>query len=230
MGRRSPTSLKITIQTPWWLKERMVRKAMLYILDALTRPIRVFVLRIGVRLFPRTGAHGFDVVDWAGVGPALPELVERLSDALQLIQEREPRRYRRLSKDIRRFLITRITGAEYFHTIRACMLSPQYLRKASTEQIAATIVHEGTHARLSSRGIKYKPALRERIERTCVREEITFAARLPNGADLIVAANEKLDQPWWTEEQELERRLRQLEQLGRPRWYRRLYALVWNPR
>lgn len=209
---------------------RVVKKAVQFTADALTRPVRVLVLRTAVRLFPTAAAEGFDVVDWAGVGSALPQLVDRIREALRLIQEREPRRYGRLKKDVKRFLITRVAGAEYIHAIRACMLSPKYLSEGSTEQIAATIVHEGTHARLSAQGIRYSPSLRERIERACVREEIVFASMLPNGADLIEAANDKLDQPWWTEEEEFARRLRQLEQLGRPRWYRRLYALVWNPR
>jgi hypothetical protein len=191
--------------------------------------MRVLVLRIAMRFFPQVAVRDFWVVDWSATGPMFGEITRRIEAALQLINEREPRRYLRLQKDVKRFLITNASGAEYIHAVRACMLNPGYLSGASIDQIALTIVHEGTHARLSSRGIKYDFPQRERIERACVREEIAFANKLPDGADLIKAAKAKLDRRWWTEEEEFDRRLRQLEQLGRPRWYRRLYSAIWSP-
>lgn len=209
---------------------RAVRRVIRHTIDALTRPIRVLALRTAVRFFPSVGVDGFDVVDWGDAGLALPQLVGRVEEALRLIKEHEPRRYERLTRDVKRFLITNVAGAEYIHAIHACMLSRGYLLDWSTEQVAMTIVHEGTHARLNAWGIRYDIPLRERIERACVREEIAFAGKLTNGSNLIEHAVAKLDRRWWTEEEEFERRLRQLEQLGRPRWYLRLYALVWNPR
>jgi hypothetical protein len=64
------------------------------------------------------------------------------------------------------------------------------LAETSTpELIAATIVHEATHARLHHRGIAYKEEWRQRIERACVRRELAFAAKLPHG-DLVRAQAE----------------------------------------
>ncbi len=150
---------------------RAVRRIVQRTVDALTRPVRILVVRTAVRFFPTAGADGFDVVDWAGAGPAFPQLVSVIAGALRLIEEQEPRRYGRLRKDVKRFLITPVNGAEYIHAIRACMLSPKYLLEGTTEQVATTIVHEGTHARLNARGIRYSIPLRERIERALVCEK-----------------------------------------------------------
>jgi hypothetical protein len=50
------------------------------------------------------------------------------------------------------------------------------------EQIASTIVHEATHARLRRCGIGYDEAIRARVEAICFRREIAFADSLPDGA------------------------------------------------
>jgi hypothetical protein len=54
----------------------------------------------------------------------------------------------------------------------------------TVEQIASTIVHEATHARLERYRIGYKEELRARIEAICFRRELAFAVRLPDSAEL----------------------------------------------
>jgi hypothetical protein len=54
----------------------------------------------------------------------------------------------------------------------------------TVEQIASTIVHEATHARLERYGIGYKEEQRAKIEAICFRRELAFAVRVPDSAEL----------------------------------------------
>jgi hypothetical protein len=64
--------------------------------------------------------------------------------------------------------------------MRACVLDERYILQEATtvEEIAATIVHEATHARLERRGIQYVENQRQRIEAVCIRRELNFIAKL----------------------------------------------------
>lgn len=74
--------------------------------------------------------------------------------------------------------------AEYYGALKACVLDERYVAGASLESLAATIVHEATHARLARCGFGYEEGMRSRIEAVCHRRELSFAARLPDSAVL----------------------------------------------
>jgi hypothetical protein len=61
------------------------------------------------------------------------------------------------------------------------MLDTRFVRECSSELIAAAIVHEATHARLWRCGLSYEAALRPRMERLCISQELVFASKLPDG-------------------------------------------------
>ena len=61
--------------------------------------------------------------------------------------------------------------------------------------IAATIVHEATHARLLKCGIGYEETLRDRVEAVCYRRELAFARKLPNGERVREHAQDALTMP-----------------------------------
>lgn len=68
------------------------------------------------------------------------------------------------------------------------------------EQIAASIVNEATRARLRRLGINYVDYVqRQRFERVCMRQELAFAARIPDGAELSreIAARMALPADYW---------------------------------
>jgi hypothetical protein len=96
--------------------------------------------------------------------------------------------------------------------------------------IAATIVHEATHARLESCGIEYVEGMRHRIEAICLRQEIAFAAKLPNGQELQEAAEHILTlctgPGFWSKtsmrERDLAGSLEALRYLGAPEWLLRV--------
>lgn len=49
----------------------------------------------------------------------------------------------------------------------------------SPAALATVLIHEATHARLSSAGILYTPNLRSEVESICVARELEFVLRLP---------------------------------------------------
>jgi hypothetical protein len=87
-------------------------------------------------------------------------------------------------------------------------------------EIASTLVHESTHARLDSKGFAYSGELRARIENVCFRRQLAFARRLGEPADLVAQAERQLRRPPgdFSEEAWRQRSLAKLISLGVPRW------------
>lgn len=110
---------------------------------------------------------------------------ETILSALRLLQQVDPRRYRRAQAclDWIAFVTLSEPGAEYHHSYRACFMQfdPAIAtldKDFLTARYACTIVHEATHGAIYNRGIPYSTELRERIERLCVHEENRFLRRL----------------------------------------------------
>lgn len=119
---------------------------------------------------------------------------ERVAQTLDLIKASDPRRYRRILRDIDRILVAPLmTGAEaqYSREINACEIDERYMlgEHCAPELAASVIVHEATHARLEHMGFVYVEERRQRIEKVCVRRELAFLAKV-RGAE---AAREAID-------------------------------------
>jgi hypothetical protein len=134
--------------------------------------------------------------------------LDRVEAALNLIKTYDPQRYRRLLRDLDRVWVLPIAEglASFNCSIWACNLDPRHVRDEakSPERIAASIVHEATHARLRRCGIGYPQELRTRVEAVCFRRERAFAARLPNGEPIREQADQSpaayAGQDYWTDE------------------------------
>jgi hypothetical protein len=117
-----------------------------------------------------------------------PELLPRIESALLLVNQYSPLHYARLLRDLDRIWIYLLphAAAEYHASINACVIDKRYIANLDTsvEELATTILHEATHARLDRCGIKYEEARRTRIEAICCRRELAFATRLPDSAPL----------------------------------------------
>jgi hypothetical protein len=139
-----------------------------------------------IQLAMSTGQH-LDGI-WIGSWRRIPEDLMRVESALLLIKQHSPFDYARIIRELERIWVTLSFHGlgEYKHSLRACILDERYVADSATtvEQIASTIVHETTHARLERCGIGYKQELRARIEAICFRRELAFAARLPDSAEL----------------------------------------------
>jgi hypothetical protein len=140
-----------------------------------------------------TAVHGMPVV----VLNTRPDIetdavLRRLDAVLDLIRTYQPRRYRLLKRDVSGFVVQRYAcrGA-YLPARRTCLVELTFLASAdfSDAQIAASIVHEGTHARLHRLGLALTSAA---AERACRRAEIALGRAVPNGEAVIARAEASL--------------------------------------
>jgi hypothetical protein len=181
-------------------------------------------------------------VDGLWIGTSLdrePEpILRRVQDALLLIKAYDGIRYNRLLCDLDRVWVRTLPGAlgNFNRVLRACELDRRFVLAETTtsELIAATIVHEATHARLFHCGIGYDEKQRSRVERICFRRELAFAGKIPNGAHVREMVERTLplseDEKYWTNEG-FEGRHNQvhteaLRDLGAPEWLVRTLLLL----
>jgi hypothetical protein len=115
--------------------------------------------------------------------------IQRIEDALRLIERCAPLHHRRIKNNLARIWVHLVPhGAGcYLHSLNACLLDERVvaLETTTVEWIASAIVHEATHARLEKLGIRYQEAVRQRIERICARRELDFARHL-SGVDALL--------------------------------------------
>lgn len=109
------------------------------------------------------------------------DVLHRLDEALQLIERAQPWRLRHLQRDLRYFWVVRYAcrGA-YFPDDRVCMTELTFLnrRDITAAPVAASIVHEGMHARVDCMGVRRAGRDRAREERLCRRAELEFGMAL----------------------------------------------------
>lgn len=112
------------------------------------------------------------------------EFIARTKQALDMIEQKDPRRFRRIQKELRYIANKELnmTG-QYQHSIKCCFIDyGQYPFKTHPEWYlclyAGLLVHEATHGMLYSKGIPYTRETREQIERICHREQFRCSVRI----------------------------------------------------
>jgi hypothetical protein len=167
------------------------------VLIRLLQPLRRVLQRIALRVDRKELVHGVPVVDWvlrdedrAGVG--------EVRAAIELVRQYDPRRFRRIARDLDYVIVTNTAGTagEYWPDIRSMLLDAASALRQTHLATAMTIVHEATHARLWMRGLGRYPD-RGRIERVCVRAEIAFAIKVPGSSRVIEGARLKFASRYW---------------------------------
>ncbi|QPF89616.1 hypothetical protein [Bradyrhizobium commune] len=121
---------------------------------------------------------------WIGTTESKPyPALRRVEAALQLIKRHDTLNYSRITRNLDRIWVHLLPSAQahYDRSLNACALDERYVlsETMTLEQLASTIVHEATHARLEGWGIQYLEAMRTRIEVVCLRRELSFLAKLP---------------------------------------------------
>jgi len=123
------------------------------------------------------------------------QVVRRLAAALDLIATHAPRCHRRLRNDLSGFVVERFAcrGA-FFPSSRECLVELTFTvnPQVSLPEIAASIVHEATHARVARRCGSLPLEQRPREERLCRRAELDFGLALPDGAKVVERARASL--------------------------------------
>ena len=147
--------------------------------------------------------HGFRViVENSRADIATADVLARLGEALGLIGSYQPWRLAHLRRDLVQFLVARYAcrGA-YFPAERTCLTELTFLarRDITAAPVAASILHEGIHARVhrfgERRGARWSDRDRAREERLCRRGELEFGLALPPelGAPVVERARWSLE-------------------------------------
>jgi hypothetical protein len=157
----------------------------------------------------------------------------KIDQALNLISEFDSRRYQQIKRDVKRIWVAATPGcsAWWMDELQTCVLDAEYFRRTdiSASEMAITIAHEATHARLSKFRIGYAEEIRARVERICIKSEIAFAKRLPDCQKLLEISESRLQisEEYWTNAQFQQRDLDTLAELRKKTWVARiLYSVV----
>ena len=150
---------------------------------AFDRLIDRLLRKVGSPRAERHTIRGFDVlVDNTRPDIATEAVLARLDEALALIERHQPWRLAHLRGDVAQFLIIRYPcrGA-FFPDTRSCMTELTFLarRDITAAPVAASILHEGMHARVHAMGCRRDPNAMAREERICRRAELEFGLALP---------------------------------------------------
>lgn len=124
---------------------------------------------------------------------ATATVVERLDEALGLIEQYQPWRLKHLQRDLREIRVERFAcrGA-FMPEQRTCITELTFLARRDIEAgpVASSILHEGVHARIHAMGVSPIDRDRAREERICRRAELAFGQALPEelGAPVVERA------------------------------------------
>jgi hypothetical protein len=118
--------------------------------------------------------------------------LDRLGQALDLIATYTPRRFRRLKQDFAGIVVRRFAcrGA-FLQPERECLVELTFTvnSRHTIAEIAASMVHEATHARVARMcGGPLPQEQRAREERLCRKAELEFGQALPDGAVVVERA------------------------------------------
>jgi hypothetical protein len=160
----------------------------------------------------------------------------RISDALYLIRTYDSRRFRRLKVDVPRILVQgqETTRNAWCHArLRWCVVTFRYATAADTSlgDLASSIVHEATHARIAHAGIEYRMPTRARIELACAKEQLAFARRLPDSDELVAQLTRRVASwacepgPDWSDERFRRDAAQALRDNQAPAWLVRLLGM-----
>ena len=133
---------------------------------------------------------------WVTVENTRPDIetsrvFEKLDGALGVIERYQPHRLRRFRHDVRGIIVKRFAcRAAFFHASRECLIELTFAGegKFSDAQVAASIVHEGVHARMLTMGLSGHPGCEAREERLCRKAELELGLSVPDGQAVVERA------------------------------------------
>ena len=118
-------------------------------------------------------------------------LEARFGEALALIRDHAPRSLARLRTDVAHVWVRRWPNRGiFFGDTRIMVVDTTFVVNPDfvPAQVAATIVHEGVHARVTAMGVARTQASLPKEERLARRAEIDFGRRAPGGAAVVERA------------------------------------------
>lgn len=175
------------------------------------------------RMSLRREHRGFRLLSFLSPDEGMDEVAHaRVALALDLIAASDPRRFERIRRDMPNIRVIRAGGGFLEAAVPTCVVDWPDVMWNPVAHLAATIVHEATHARLHRAGIGYPAAWQRRIERRCVLEEIAFLRRLPDGGATAARREAEMEPAlageWWLPHHAIERAISQARAERVPRW------------
>ncbi len=147
----------------------------------------------------RASIHGVIVVVHRADAAHTEACLAKVRAALDLLAEHTPDRVsqirERLSSVFVWYGLLAAIGT-YRHSTRMCELDCDYVESDSTTpaEVALTLVHEATHARLFSRDSNRRMTTAQ-AEWLCISAEVAVARRLPDSERLVTDAKRRLERP-----------------------------------
>ncbi len=123
------------------------------------------------------------------------QLEARLGEALALIGRHMPHNLRRLRRDVTCIWVKRWPNrGVFFHDTRIMVIDTTFVVNPTftLAQVAATILHEGVHARITAMRVNRRYTNMADEERLCRRAEIAFGELATGGAPVVARAREIL--------------------------------------
>lgn len=161
--------------------------------------VEALLRKIGVVRPERHVVRGFTVlVENTRPDIATTAVLGRLDEALALAERHQPWRLAHMRRDVARFVVVRYPcrGA-FFPDTRSCMTELTFLARTdiTAAPVAASILHEGMHARVHAMTHTRDPEGMAREERLCRRVELEFGLSLPPelGAPVVERARASLE-------------------------------------
>jgi hypothetical protein len=175
------------------------------------------------RLSLRREHRGFRLLSFFSSVEGMDEVAHaRIALALDLIAAVDPRRFARIRRDMPNIRVIRAGGGFFEAAIPTCVVDWPHVMWNPVVELAKTIVHEATHARLHRAGIDYPERWQRRIERRCLLEEVAFLRRLPDGGAQAARREAQVEpalaSEWWLPHNAIERAIAQARAESVPRW------------
>lgn len=199
-----------------------VRALNVNIFGALARRIQRDVIVSLFRRAVRRRVHGLTVGVAADSCDA-ETAFDRVAAGLDLLARHQPSIVARLRQDAQGILVWEVSGggASWHYGVTLIIIDARFLcsPETSSANVAAVLVHEGTHARLDRFG--YAPEMRARVEAACFRRERRFARRLPDSQELLAEIERQLlrDPSYWADDAHTQRVRDELAIRGVPAWF-----------
>ncbi len=152
----------------------------------------------------------------------------KVDQALKLIGEIFPVRCAQIRRHFRAIVVSgppglRVYNGRWEQYRGVCLLAFDYMIsvEATPSDVAGTIIHEFTHARLFLHGFGYEEEMRKRVDRACCKAVIRFARRLPDGQSIIESATYFMncDSAIWNDSARLQREADAFLKIGCPKWF-----------
>jgi hypothetical protein len=188
------------------------------------------------RVFLRTAHwqehHGIHVSATAVQRTVEAAAVEKVFAALDLLHAYAPAHLARMPSYMHGITVTPLQNAlgTWLRSLGLCLLDEAYIvaDHTSPEEVAATIVHELTHARLEYAGVPYVGPSRARCERICFLAERNWACRLPasphrDALDARIAQYLAIPAEHWSDAAIAQRVAR--KRMHWPWWQRAIYVV-----